>query len=94
MQWFLRCCLYNNYNYLFTLFQVLWEPFLEPWKFQVSLRREHRKSALENSAVMTDVHLESRMNLNVNVTESFIEVVKIYYFMFLDVFYVDIHGIL
>ncbi|KVH90901.1 hypothetical protein Ccrd_007067 [Cynara cardunculus var. scolymus] len=53
---------------------VLWEPFLEPWKFQVSLRREHGKSALQNSPLMTDVHLESAKNLNINVTESFIEV--------------------
>ncbi|KAL8217291.1 hypothetical protein R6Q57_024128 [Mikania cordata] len=61
-----------NYN---NIHKVLWEPFLEPWKFQVSLRRrEHGKSALENSAVMTDVHLESAMNLNINVTESFTEV--------------------
>ncbi|KAL7589773.1 hypothetical protein Lser_V15G35826 [Lactuca serriola] len=60
-----------NYN---NIHKVLWEPFLEPWKFQVSLRREQGKSALENSPVMTDVHLESTMNLNINVTESFIEV--------------------
>ncbi|MFS8005994.1 putative vacuolar protein sorting-associated protein [Helianthus anomalus] len=60
-----------NYN---NIHKVLWEPFLEPWKFQVSLRREHGKSALENSAVMTDVHLESAMNLNINITESFTEV--------------------
>ncbi|XP_076908384.1 uncharacterized protein LOC143565241 [Bidens hawaiensis] len=60
-----------NYN---NIHKVLWEPFLEPWKFQVSLRREQGKSALENSAVMTDVHLESAMNLNINVTESFTEV--------------------
>ncbi|KAI3688356.1 hypothetical protein L1987_82068 [Smallanthus sonchifolius] len=60
-----------NYN---NIHKVLWEPFLEPWKFQVRLRREHGKSALENNAVMTDVHLESAMNLNINVTESFSEV--------------------
>ncbi|CAH1424589.1 unnamed protein product [Lactuca virosa] len=60
-----------NYN---NIHKVLWEPFLEPWKFQVSLRREQGKSALQNSPVMTDVHLESTMNLNINVTESFIEV--------------------
>lgn len=60
-----------NYN---NIHKVLWEPFLEPWKFQVTLRREHGKSALQNSPVMTDVHLESAMNLNINVTESFIEV--------------------
>ncbi|KAL7616014.1 hypothetical protein Lser_V15G02694 [Lactuca serriola] len=44
-------------------------------KFQVSLRREQGKSALQNSPVMTDVHLESTMNLNINVTESLIEVI-------------------
>nr|XP_043636090.1 uncharacterized protein LOC122607220 [Erigeron canadensis] len=60
-----------NYN---NIHKVLWEPFLEPWKFQVSLRREHGKSALQNSPIMTDVHVESRMNLNINVTESLIEV--------------------
>ncbi|CAI9269176.1 unnamed protein product [Lactuca saligna] len=61
-----------NYN---NIHKVLWEPFLEPWKFQVSLRREQGKSALQNSPVMTDVHLESTMNLNINVTESLIEVI-------------------
>lgn len=60
-----------NYN---NIHKVLWEPFLEPWKFQVSLRREQGKTALQNSPVMTDVHLESSMNLNINITESFIEV--------------------
>ncbi|XP_071697656.1 intermembrane lipid transfer protein VPS13 [Rutidosis leptorrhynchoides] len=60
-----------NYN---NIHKVLWEPFVEPWKFQVSLRREHGKSALENSPVLTDIHLESIMSLNINVTESFIEV--------------------
>ncbi|CAH1434367.1 unnamed protein product [Lactuca virosa] len=58
---------------LMALADVLWEPFLEPWNFQVSLRREQGKSTLQNSPVMTDVHLESKMNLNINVTESFIE---------------------
>ncbi|KAK9079002.1 hypothetical protein SSX86_000671 [Deinandra increscens subsp. villosa] len=60
-----------NYN---NIHKVLWEPFIEPWKFEVSLRREHGKSALENNAVMTDVHLESALNLNINITESFTEV--------------------
>ncbi|KAL7596936.1 hypothetical protein Lser_V15G31428 [Lactuca serriola] len=59
-----------NYN---NIHKVLWESFLEPWKFQVSLRRQQGKSALQNSPVMTDVHLESTMNLNINVTESLIE---------------------
>ncbi|KAL7619219.1 hypothetical protein Lser_V15G00548 [Lactuca serriola] len=61
-----------NYN---NIHKVLWEPFLEPWKFQVSLRREQGKSALQNNPVMTDFHLESTMNLNINVTESLIEVI-------------------
>ncbi|CAI9294368.1 unnamed protein product [Lactuca saligna] len=61
-----------NYN---NIHKVLWEPFLEPWKFQVSLRREQGKSALQNNPFMTDVHLESTMNLNINVTESLIEVI-------------------
>ncbi|GKA48625.1 hypothetical protein Tco_0741583, partial [Tanacetum coccineum] len=62
-----------NYN---NIHKVLWEPFLEPWKFQVSLRREHGKSALQNSPIMTDVHLESAMNLNINVAFRTFDMIK------------------
>nr|GEW49257.1 hypothetical protein LSAT_6X56501 [Tanacetum cinerariifolium] len=70
-----------NYN---NIHKVLWEPFLKPWKLQVSLRIEHGKSALQNSPIMTDVHLELAMNLNINVTESLIEAFCSSYPMYID----------
>ncbi|XP_059667459.1 uncharacterized protein LOC132312914 [Cornus florida] len=60
---------YNNIN------KVLWEPFVEPWKFQLNVTRKYEKSALLNSAIMTDFCLFSTAQLNLNVTESLVEVV-------------------
>ncbi|PSS01845.1 Vacuolar protein sorting-associated protein like [Actinidia chinensis var. chinensis] len=60
---------YNNIN------KVVWEPFVEPWKFQLSIIRVHEKSALLNSAIMTDIHITSTAQLNLNVTEALIEAV-------------------
>ncbi|KAL2484980.1 Protein of unknown function (DUF1162) [Abeliophyllum distichum] len=62
-----------NYN---NIEKVLWEPFVEPWKFQSSMSRKHDESTLLNSALMTDIHLESTSQLNLNVTESLVEVVS------------------
>ncbi|KAI7990467.1 putative vacuolar protein sorting-associated protein 13C [Camellia lanceoleosa] len=61
-----------NYN---NIHKVLWEPFVEPWKFQLNITRVHEKSALLNSAFMTDIHLTSTAQLNLNVTESLIEAI-------------------
>ncbi|KAL7225811.1 hypothetical protein ACSBR1_021051 [Camellia fascicularis] len=61
-----------NYN---NIHKVLWEPFVEPWKFRLNITRVHEKSALLNSAFMTDIHLTSTAQLNLNVTESLIEAI-------------------
>ncbi|XP_047313414.1 uncharacterized protein LOC124916706 [Impatiens glandulifera] len=58
---------YNNIN------KVLWEPFVEPWKFQLSINRMQQKNALLNSAIMTTVNIVSIAQLNLNVTEFLIE---------------------
>ncbi|CAK9182445.1 unnamed protein product [Ilex paraguariensis] len=60
---------YNNIH------KVLWEPFIEPWNFQLGITRKHDKSALLSNAIMTDIHLKSTTQLNMNFTESFMEVV-------------------
>ncbi|KAA8547313.1 hypothetical protein F0562_003823 [Nyssa sinensis] len=61
-----------NYN---NIHKVLWEPFVEPWKFQLNVTRICQMSALLNSAITTDIHLQSTTQLNLNVTEPLIEVV-------------------
>ncbi|XP_065855428.1 uncharacterized protein [Euphorbia lathyris] len=61
---------YNNFQ------KVVWEPFLEPWKFQISLFRRHKMSTLLNSSIITDINLSSTAPLNLNVTESLIECVS------------------
>ncbi|XP_052202477.1 uncharacterized protein LOC127808127 isoform X2 [Diospyros lotus] len=61
-----------NYN---NILKVLWEPFVEPWKFQLSITRIHEKSPLLNSSIMTRVHLASTAQLNLNVTESLVEAI-------------------
>ncbi|XP_022855282.1 putative vacuolar protein sorting-associated protein 13D [Olea europaea var. sylvestris] len=66
------CELQVNYN---NIEKVLWEPFVEPWKVLSSMSRKHDESALLNSAMMTDIHLESTAQLNLNITESLVEVV-------------------
>ncbi|KAL3502378.1 hypothetical protein ACH5RR_036827, partial [Cinchona calisaya] len=61
-----------NYN---NIDKVLWEPFVEPWKFQLSISRKQDKSSLLNGAIMTHIHLKSVSQLNLNLTESLIEVI-------------------
>ncbi|GMG99180.1 hypothetical protein Nepgr_001020 [Nepenthes gracilis] len=61
-----------NYN---NIGKVMWEPFLETWNFQISMTRKHDTTALLNSAIMTDIHLQSTAPLNLNFTEPFIEMV-------------------
>ncbi|KAL6965672.1 hypothetical protein U1Q18_036726 [Sarracenia purpurea var. burkii] len=61
-----------NYN---NIHKVLWEPFVEPWKFQLNATRVHDQSGLLNDVIMTDIHLASKMQLNLNVTVSLIEVI-------------------
>ncbi|KAM3684567.1 hypothetical protein ACJW31_11G053600 [Castanea mollissima] len=61
-----------NYN---NIHKVLWEPFIEPWQFQMVVIRKNEMSALLNSFIMTDIQLKSIGQLNLNFTESLIEVV-------------------
>ncbi|KAL7090722.1 hypothetical protein ACP275_12G059000 [Erythranthe tilingii] len=62
-------------NY-YSIDKVLWEPFLEPWKFQLSMSRKQDENALFSGAMMSDINLESKTNLNLNLNESIIEVVS------------------
>ncbi|KAF8007492.1 hypothetical protein BT93_K1496 [Corymbia citriodora subsp. variegata] len=59
-----------NYN---NIHKVVWEPFIEPWKFQISISRKREISILLNSSIITDIHLDSVAQLNLNFTESFLE---------------------
>lgn len=59
-----------NYN---NIHKVMWEPFIEPWKFQISISRKREISILLNSSIITDIHLDSVAQLNLNFTESFLE---------------------
>ncbi|XP_050228405.1 uncharacterized protein LOC126677693 isoform X2 [Mercurialis annua] len=58
---------YKNIN------KVLWEPFVEPWKFQISMTRTEKGNALLDPSIMTEFHLSSTVPLNLNCTESVIE---------------------
>ncbi|PIN06334.1 hypothetical protein CDL12_21113 [Handroanthus impetiginosus] len=60
-------------NY-YSIDKVLWEPFVEPWTFQLSMRRKQDERALFTGAIMTDIILESKRHLNLNLNESIIEV--------------------
>ncbi|XP_048139080.1 uncharacterized protein LOC115752507 isoform X2 [Rhodamnia argentea] len=59
-----------NYN---NIHKVMWEPFIEPWKFRISIGRKRAISILLNSSIITDIHLDSVAQLNLNITESFLE---------------------
>ncbi|KAL5806155.1 hypothetical protein ACOSQ4_028888 [Xanthoceras sorbifolium] len=59
-----------NYN---NIRKVSWEPFIEPWKFQINLRKNHEMTALSNSPVITDIDLTATAQLNLNFTESLVE---------------------
>ncbi|KAL8141634.1 hypothetical protein V2J09_014666 [Rumex salicifolius] len=61
-----------NYN---NIHKVLWEPFVEPWAFQISILRKHDKSGLLGNGIIVDVQLKSTTELNLNFTESLIEVI-------------------
>ncbi|KAI3918818.1 hypothetical protein MKX01_042138 [Papaver californicum] len=61
-----------NYN---NLERVTWEPFIEPWCFQLDMARKQERSALLNTSVLTDIYLKSTAHLNFNVTEPLIEVI-------------------
>ncbi|KAK6259268.1 hypothetical protein SCA6_013742 [Theobroma cacao] len=66
------CDLQVNYN---NIQKVFWEPFLEPWKFEMEIIRKKELNALLDNSIITDVHLLSTGQLNFNFTESLIETV-------------------
>ncbi|KZV50783.1 hypothetical protein F511_11560, partial [Dorcoceras hygrometricum] len=67
------CELQLNY---YNIAKVSWEPFVEPWSFRLSMIRKHDESALFNNAIMTDINLESKAHLNLNINETLIEVIS------------------
>lgn len=56
------------------MLKVLWEPFIEPWSFDIKLSRKFEANALLNNAGLTEVIVASSNQLNVNLTESLFEV--------------------
>lgn len=64
------CDLQVNYN---NVHKVFWEPFLEPWKFEMEIIRKQDLNALLDNSNITDVHLISTGQLNFNFTEPLIE---------------------
>lgn len=61
-----------NYN---NIDKVMWEPFIEPWSFQIKTVRKYAGNALLNASMVTDVYLKSTNQLNLNITEPLIEAV-------------------
>ncbi|KAF5748859.1 putative vacuolar protein sorting-associated protein 13B-like isoform X3 [Tripterygium wilfordii] len=61
-----------NYN---NIHKVLWESFIEPCKFEISMTRKQETAALMNSSMNTDISITSMAQLNLNFTESLIECV-------------------
>lgn len=56
--------------------KVFWEPLVEPWKFNLRLSRKNDNSSLLNGGIMTLIHLNSKSQLNLNLSESMIEIVS------------------
>lgn len=54
--------------------KVSWEPFIEPWQFLLTLVRDQEMSVLPNRSLSTDIVLKSTSQLNINITESLVEV--------------------
>ncbi|KAJ0027885.1 hypothetical protein Pint_36533 [Pistacia integerrima] len=53
--------------------KVSWEPFIEPWKFEMKVIRKHEMIALLNSSIITDIDLTATAQLNLNFTDSLVE---------------------
>ncbi|KAI4331783.1 hypothetical protein L6164_016738 [Bauhinia variegata] len=73
--------LHANYN---NIEKVSWEPFIEPWQFLLTLIREQDMSLLLDNSVITDIIIKSTTQLNLNITESFVECVSRIIEMVLD----------
>lgn len=56
------------------MLKVLWEPFIEPWNFDIKLSRIFEANSLLTNAGLTEVIVASSNQLNVNLTESLFEV--------------------
>ncbi|CAN6484627.1 unnamed protein product [Victoria cruziana] len=61
-----------NYN---NIHKVAWEPFVEPWSFNIMLVSKLVKDGLAQTSPGIEVHLTSTAHLNINVTESLFEVI-------------------
>ncbi|KAF5181027.1 Vacuolar protein sorting-associated protein [Thalictrum thalictroides] len=61
-------------NY-FNIQKVMWEPFIETWNFLLNMTRTLKQSSPLNNSVITDIHLTSTAQLNMNLTELSIEVI-------------------
>ncbi|KAM3303588.1 putative protein isoform X1 [Capsicum chacoense] len=72
MEGLMKCEVEVNYN---NIDMVSWEPFLEPWEIQLSIRRNDDRSLL-SSDITSNLHIKSTTQLNLNLTESLIEVVS------------------
>ncbi|KAJ8775429.1 hypothetical protein K2173_023194 [Erythroxylum novogranatense] len=59
-----------NYN---NIHKVLWEPFVEPWIFQIDIKKKKEMTAFLSSSDATEMNLTSTAKLNLNFTESLIE---------------------
>ncbi|KAF3663256.1 hypothetical protein FXO37_12074 [Capsicum annuum] len=69
MEGLVKCEVEVNYN---NIDMVSWEPFLEPWEIQLSIRRNDDRSLL-SSDITSNLHIKSTTQLNLNLTESLIE---------------------
>lgn len=54
--------------------KVSWEPFIEPWQFLLTFVGNQEMSVLPNRSLSTDIVLKSTTQLNINITESLVEV--------------------
>lgn len=64
----------NFITILYTVYlaKVFWEPFIEPWQLEIGMTRKQELSL--NSSIVTDLHLKSIEQLNLDFTEPLIEV--------------------
>ncbi|KAI0504558.1 hypothetical protein KFK09_015510 [Dendrobium nobile] len=59
-----------NYN---NIDKVMWEPFVEPWSFQITLVRKGAGNFLFAQPKTTDICMDSTNQLKLNITEPLIE---------------------
>ncbi|KAF9591494.1 hypothetical protein IFM89_004548 [Coptis chinensis] len=61
-------------NYL-NIQKVMWEPFIETWDFKLDMIRTQNQSSFLNTSSVTDIHLTSTAQLNLNLTVPGIEAI-------------------